>query len=1456
MTPRAFVSHSDKTGNSAAQVVHGKLTGPTLQMSAFLSTKIPAGTDFVDEILENLACADILFFVIDSESPNSPWMEWEYNFCKKRDVKIIQIVYPNANLDDPKLKYVNQQSVRLPYTYRDDILCDQIYGVVTTLDSTTKKRAEIRESMRIDLDQDTLHGNQSDPITISGKISSHSISNMYDVGRIYLHAPDRSSGIPPATTDMGAFAIDSNGRFAHELALPTAPPVPDSHASYIEIRVGPAARVIPLQTGARAPSPARDPQPPNNDEPDKDGTTSIPHRMRRHSNGVLKSTTTDIDGWRTPRPQVDDIQSLLGNEDRIVLTGDKGSGKTVVLCNLYKKLEGKHRTILVRCDDFLNSSSADDIDGMLGDGTKITDYLAGMQDGKKTVLLFDSLDAVSRDAGSMSLFRQFIQKLWSIDNVQTVCSVRTYDYEYSPAISSVQWGIRVDVDDLPEDSLEEALLHIGNRTVPDELKKILRNPLRLKILQMVASKNPEANFANVKSEVGLYQEHWKEYVDKNDKRSEIAAALLEAARLMITSRTVAVMRQALGGGRHSGGLDAACSNNILEVSGDHARFFHHAYLDYVASRYVLRAHPDIVGFLESDPHNVFFLPTLAFTLSLMRDGGKLQYLKTIASICNSNLQYYWKSAALKSLAELDGFSKDEIDPIGRILSADTDLQRHFLLAATGSANPFWLHTWSGTQLKKWLEKPHNAKIILDYIKSLSDHRDLHDRMIGLVRIIVDNGDLHPLIRQKAVMSTADMLSAPTASWYVDLSRHPDAQVRNGVLSCLEALLDVDEEAAATAFANVAAYRETSSAKTQFMSHGSFNMTSNKMQDNSHTIWAAGEAFPHLLAKKPAVMIGAAMASLDSINKERLDGNKIIEDHRTLLGFPDSSPHSKMIKSIRDALPGLLAVDAPKYVSLLASSRLASPHHILLAALVERPEQYKDLICDELLSPSLLLLPSIREPARGAIHLVSPLLSRTQTDKLIAAIMELGATGEDGSNPRRPGHADRLKSYYLSTFDRSVLPTECAELVDRYPPQSPPSHDPQPPTVTAPWPPVPTTETERKTPATAEQAVALLLEDGGAERPDALTLLEQAVDRAGDASAGLDDALAGQMRVLFLGLAAHPDPRRDEPDGGPSEMIEVVPTMRGLAARGLIRLCALTQDRSLLPEIESLSKDRVNTVRGSVAEDLGPLYGADAALARKIAVRYSADADRRVLFYMPNVIFMLARNHPRDALLAIQNILSRRESAGPMAEYVSQALLFLALAKGHAGAWDVLWCVIEDASLPTEIRRCIPFILKEGYLFNPSTQGKALEIFSRLLDSEEKSVRAAASFFLLVSVGDGAADGLPALIEKIRPHLDKIARETTAVPYNPEIIETLVRFLKDYWHLLPELALDLLEKVSRMPYASYNPVFMDETVSALNGLFRTLAGDDEQSRCLSVLDIYVKAGWPNAMALLREIGRPD
>ena len=1319
-----------------------------------------------------------------------------------------------------------------------------------------KERSQARASISICPDQTRLRGKSSESVSISGRISGHTHSD----GRVYLHIPSFDPRIPPDSTTVHAFTIGSDGRFSCELELPEARPGSTSPVWYVEIRAGPAACVVPLHVDTGGTPVAQEgsaPPDPGDQSGVDDGAARMPDRLRRYSEVVLEATPQDVGGWEFPRPEVGEIRSILDREDRIVMTGDKGSGKSVILCQLYKKLAPHRRVLLVRCDDFLQHASLGDLDRAIGGGVSVLGYLDSIQDSSaKTVLLLDSLDAVSRNSESMSLFRRFIQSAWSTGSVQTVCSVRTYDYEYSPEIGSVEWGTRVVAGDLPEKALDDALKRIGNHTVPDELKRILRNPLRLKIFHMIAARNPEADFASVKSEVRLYQEHWREHVDKSDRRSEATAALLDIAKLMIESRRTALPRHAAAG--PAGGLDSACSNGILVISGDHLRFFHHAYLDYVASKGILRDRPDIPTFLEDNRHNAFLLPTIAFTLSLMHDGGRSEYLGTVMSVCKSELPYYWRIAAVRSLAELDGFSAEEVDPIGRLLDADHALQLHFLLEAGRAKNPFWLRIWSGQRMEEWSVQDHNARMMLDYLASLSGHKRLHGRIIHLIGLMLGNENIHPLMRQKAVEATAGMSDPSKASWYLELSRHPDARVRAGVLPCLEGLLDADGDAgrAADAFANIASYQETSREPTEFVSDGTFRLVSNKMQDNALAVWSAGEVFPALLAKRPREMIGAAIKSLESAWPARRGPYGIGEDHsRMWYGRPDPSGHAKIVGSIAKELPRLLAEDAPGFAQILAASRPAVYHRILLDAMSSQPGRFAGMICEELSRPGVLVLPSLRDSARESIRLASPHLSRPQAKALLDVIMAL-------DDPERPG-AGAIVSYYLSAFGRSALSPEHLDVLKRWPPAPATAPAGAPAGAPAPGrgealpfiPPLPP-----PSPAEIDKELSEAAGKRGKEgRQVDHVLLSRAVAHAAGDAGDLDGGMAARMRALFLGLADHPDPRENAPSreaGGGRDEIAVRPTVRGLAARGLIRLCARTRDRSLLPAIEALSKDSINAVRGDVAEELVLLFGVDADLTRRIAARYSADADRRVLLCLTRTINLLAKDHPDDALAAVRNILGRQEATGYLAEYLPHALLFLALSKDVSRAWDLLQGALEDTTLPTEIRRGMPYALKEGYLFWHGTQDRALEIFSRLLDSEEPKVREAASFFLLSSIGDKGARAAESLIGKMDKHLDKIAREADARPYNPQIVGTLVGFLRDHWRRMPERALDWLEKISNMPYASYQPAFMEGTVATLNEMFRSTTDERDRNRCLTVLDSFVKAGWPKAMDLLREMGRPD
>ena len=116
------------------------------------------------------------------------------------------------------------------------------------------------------------------------------------------------------------------------------------------------------------------------------------------------------------------------------------------------------------------------------------------------------------------------------------------------------------------------------------------------------------------------------------------------------------------------------------------------------------------------------------------------------------------------------------------------------------------------------------------------------------------------------------------------------------------------------------------------------------------------------------------------------------------------------------------------------------------------------------------------------------------------------------------------------------------------------------------------------------------------------------------------------------------------------------------------------------------------------------------------------------------------------------------------------------------------------------------------------------------------------------------------LKKIRKHLKRISCEGKREKADPRLIEELLRFLGNFWQLLLEDAVEYLETTTSgkfIEYAKFQPVFVEESVKVLSGLFQHAAlSKENRERCLDILDIYAEAGWPDALELLSAMERPD
>ena len=174
------------------------------------------------------------------------------------------------------------------------------------------------------------------------------------------------------------------------------------------------------------------------------GTTDM-DLIARASEGAAASIPREISGITMCRSeQVAAVERLIEDKGRAAIVGDKGSGKSVVSCLLYERLAERGAALLVRCDDFLDIESAEDLDRTIVPGRSLA-RLAGSAAraphgaaGGMTII-FDSLDAAGRNERTMRAFRRLLEILWGA-GARTVVTVRRYDYEYSGAIQTTNWG--------------------------------------------------------------------------------------------------------------------------------------------------------------------------------------------------------------------------------------------------------------------------------------------------------------------------------------------------------------------------------------------------------------------------------------------------------------------------------------------------------------------------------------------------------------------------------------------------------------------------------------------------------------------------------------------------------------------------------------------------------------------------------------------------------------------------------------------------------------------------------------------------------------------------------------------------------------------------------------------------------------------------------------------------------
>ena len=1224
------------------------------------------------------------------------------------------------------------------------------------------------------------------------------------------------------------------------------------------------------------------------------------------SRGSVTATPRAINGKTIPRTsEALGIERLLAEHGRVAVVGDRGSGKSALMCQVHGRLEKSTTAVFVKADDFLGVESADELDGRIVPGHSFVRLVGRAASAKGgAVVIIDSLDSMARDRKAMAAFKHLIKEVWGA-GVGTIVTVRSYDYRHSALIASTDWGAEYDLDALSAGQVSEALARMGGPRVPDELMPLLASPLNLYLLSRISGPGGgRADLSKIGGELDLYDAHWHRHVEQDAMPGRVRDALYGAARRMVEAGRTAIPRSLLD--RDAEAADQALRAGVLRrVPGtDRVAFFHHAYLDYVASRAMLEDGPGVVGLLGSNEYNMFVRPTLPLTFMMAYKRGPREFAGLAAKVLGSGLKHYWKMTAASALARIRGGSAGDYVRLGRLLTGESMLQRHFLSEAASERNGFWLGAWGGSFLEAWASDKANpnGEFLAAYARaavSAAAPADPGSRALAftLLRLVAENSQ-SGAARERAVRLMAGVDAPGRAAWLESASGSGDARARAGVAHALPDLVHTDPGSVPAIFARLFAYEETTG--------GRADPAGGPVRDNAMIKWKLEKEFPGMLKERPDVMIKSAMLAVERIYAAAdppslPDAGRLIDagPGAMLRALLPRHSRSVVVPAVRAYLKACDDGEFDALAPLLAGSRLGVFRSMLVDGMAGRGDDYLAGLVDELADPHAYELHSMRASVRGAIGRIAGRLEGGQLSRILEAIMESNRPGiSPGPTIRHKGrlraqlHADmpagmpapgeenrvlaalglqpppgdteesaRLRgdlarAEFLAEFPEEMLNNDQLELVKARRQRAAASAPPPPPEASP--------SRGMLAPATARRPRKESITDMIGKRLDLegrIALLESISEYLDDPGGEPDGALLDRIEGCLLESAKHPDP-----DCGAAEDPDTLavdnPSVRGLAALCLARMVTLRRGGEAEDALRALSKDPSGVVRAGVARGLARLLPSRYDLAYPILLEYSRDPDARIRLFLGDRFDVVMNRDPAQASAVVQNVLA---AGGPPMHGTVDSLLWLALKKRDTRAASLLDRVVGGGSGgsggsggPRDIRAEIPFAL-QPYLSSRDHRDAALGLLYRLIEAGPEDVRSNAAFFTFNGPegGDGDAAGRDHA-RRVAPHIGLLASLFDGGQFDLQTAEHAMQFLETRWSAAPGTALSCLEAVARNGAdPARQPVLAPCTASIISGMIELyMPGDGEWERCLDVLDVYAAAGWPEILELLASMERPD
>ena len=395
--------------------------------------------------------------------------------------------------------------------------------------------------------------------------------------------------------------------------------------------------------------------------------------LRFHKNSIDAIPESHIEREETQKLYTWIINPLAkdehGNDKNIcLLSGDAGMGKSVILRDLYEKLDSCSFPVFALKADKLYPINLHDLQLKVGFSMPVFDIIsASKKIFGRLIILIDQIDALSQ---SMSSDRNYLVVLRSLidyytydPDVRIIISVRTFDLNYDPSLRIYKEIEAIKVGPLSEDQVLAQLQKIGitKLEISNKLLQLLRSPNNLSVFSIIYAKKKSSalSFLSVKD---LYEELWHQKINSCGS-SAIKASELKRLLYLIANKMFKEQRISLSVHLFETSLNELgylISERIVIVEEKQLQFFHQSFYDYVFAKDFVESELSLVDYILEQNQTILIRSAVKMIVSYLREYDENRYFKTLIQLFkDQKILFHIKHLLVSILATLENPTERE-----------------------------------------------------------------------------------------------------------------------------------------------------------------------------------------------------------------------------------------------------------------------------------------------------------------------------------------------------------------------------------------------------------------------------------------------------------------------------------------------------------------------------------------------------------------------------------------------------------------------------------------------------------------------------------------------------------------------------------------------------------------------------------------------------------------------------